>query len=436
MTTAVSIDHVSKSYRLGVIGGGTLHGDLSRWWARVRGRPDPYAPVDSTQTYDRRHGAVWALRDLSLDVSEGQVLGIIGRNGAGKSTLLKILSRVTAPTTGTVRIRGRVGSLLEVGTGFHQELTGRENIYLNGAILGMRRREVRSRLDAITEFAEVGQYLDTPVKRYSSGMYVRLAFAVAAHLEPDVLIVDEVLSVGDAAFQKKCLGRMDAVAKGGRTVLFVSHNMGLIRQLCPQSILIDRGRIVDEGPSHQVVARYLTAEGAGELERSWPDLSHAPGDETIRLRRLRVSDASGRTAGTLDFGDSLGVEMEYDVLSPITMSVGVQFTAADGSVVFRTMDWDELEEVWHAPRPVGRYVACCALPPEFLNDGRYAITWVLDDPGLKMIKEQDLLAFEGRSTQNIGGKLDRPGVIKLRLPWSCAGPGEMGAVPGPTEAIP
>ncbi len=241
--TVIQVERLSKRYRLGTIGTGTLSHDLNRWWARVRGRPDPAAKIGQGRKADDED-FVWALRDVSFEVNRGEVLGIIGRNGAGKSTLLKILSRVTAPTAGEVRIRGRIASLLEVGTGFHPELTGRENIFLNGAILGMNKAEILRKFDEIVAFSEVEKFIDTPVKRYSSGMYVRLAFAVAAHLEPEILIVDEVLAVGDAEFQKKCLGKMGEAAGRGRTVLFVSHNMHAISELCTRVILMEGGRIV------------------------------------------------------------------------------------------------------------------------------------------------------------------------------------------------
>src|SRR5881394_1065028 len=269
MSTVIEVDDVWKKYRLGIIGTGTLRHDFERWWHRVRGKPDPYSKVDqrseirnrkselATNVDHRISGVsaslgddeVWALQGVSFEVKQGKILGIIGRNGAGKSTLLKILSRVTAPTKGEVRIKGRIASLLEVGTGFHPELTGRENIFLNGAILGMTKAEIRTKLDEIVAFAEIEKFLDTPVKRYSSGMYVRLAFSVAAHLEPEILIVDEVLAVGDASFQSKCLGKMEGVAHEGRTVLFVSHNMAAITQFCRHAVWINGGRIRRIGPA-------------------------------------------------------------------------------------------------------------------------------------------------------------------------------------------
>ena len=255
MTTAISIQYVSKAYRLGVIGHGTLREDLQSWWAKVRGKDDPNKIIGSKEAIEG--DTLWALRDVSFDVEQGSVWGIIGANGAGKSTLLKILSRVTAPTSGQIKVRGRVASLLEVGTGFHPELTGRENIFLNGAILGMTKAEVRKKFDEIVAFSEIEKFIDTPVKRYSSGMYVRLAFAVAAHLDPEILVVDEVLAVGDAAFQKKCLGKMGAVAKEGRTVLFVSHNMGAVRNLCQQGVVLKNGQEVFRGLANDSVDFYL-----------------------------------------------------------------------------------------------------------------------------------------------------------------------------------
>ncbi len=255
--TVISVENLSKSYQLGVIGTGTFRGDFQRWWARQRGKPDPYQRVGEADHGNRQGETIWALKDINFTVQQGEVLGIIGRNGAGKSTVLKIISQVTAPTSGEVKVKGRIASLLEVGTGFHPELTGRENIFLNGAILGMSRDEIKRKFDEIVDFSGVEQFIDTPVKRYSSGMYVRLAFAVAAHLDPEILIVDEVLAVGDAEFQKKCLGKMGDVAKGGRTVLFVSHNMVSIQNLCTDCIYIDGGRINVNGQTEEVIRKYL-----------------------------------------------------------------------------------------------------------------------------------------------------------------------------------
>ncbi len=260
MSVVIKVENLSKLYRLGDVGTGTISHDINRWWHRIRGKEDPYLKIGETNDRTSKGSSdyVWALKDINFEVKQGEVLGIIGRNGAGKSTLLKILSRTTAPTTGSVKIKGRVASLLEVGTGFHPELSGRDNIFLNGAIMGMTRREIQSKFDEIVDFAGVERYIDTPVKRYSSGMYVRLAFAVAAHLDPEILIVDEVLAVGDAEFQKKCLGKMkDVSEKQGRTVLFVSHNLSAIQQLCYQALLLEEGNIKSIGDIHLVLEQYF-----------------------------------------------------------------------------------------------------------------------------------------------------------------------------------
>ncbi len=263
---AIKIENLSKQYRLGQIGTGTLSHDLNRWFAKIRGKEDPTLKIGQTNRLDTVDGdLVWALKDINLEVKKGEILGIIGKNGAGKSTLLKILSRVTGPTTGSIKVNGRIASLLEVGTGFHPELTGRENIFLNGAILGMTKREIKSKFDEIIDFAGVAKYVDTPVKRYSSGMYVRLAFAVAAHLEPEILVVDEVLAVGDAEFQKKAIGKMQDVSReGGRTVLFVSHNMGSIKALCNKGVVLQNGKLIFEGGIDETLTKYLNTNSTDQ----------------------------------------------------------------------------------------------------------------------------------------------------------------------------
>lgn len=296
MTAAISIDHVSKEYRLGTISAGTLHEDLGRWWARVRGRPDPIHKVDAVHPPRRTGDLFRALEDVTFDVPHGEVLGVIGPNGAGKSTLLKILSQVTAPSSGEVRLWGRVASLLEVGTGFHPDLTGRENIFLNGAILGMTKAEIRRNFDEIVAFSECEAFIDTPVKRYSSGMYVRLAFAVAAHLESEILIVDEVLAVGDAQFQKKCLGKMRAVSAHGRTILFVSHSMAAISALCTRAVLLRGGTVALHGETSRVVDAYqserLTTRGERQNVAEMPRIGTGKG-RFISLE-MHATDASGR----------------------------------------------------------------------------------------------------------------------------------------------
>jgi lipopolysaccharide transport system ATP-binding protein len=308
----ISVENVSKSYQLGVIGTGTFRGDFQRWWAKLRGLPDPHLKIGEKDYGNRDGETVWALKDINFQIYQGQAVGVIGRNGAGKSTLLKILSRVTAPTSGEIKVKGRVASLLEVGTGFHPELTGRENIFLNGAILGMSRDEIIRKFDEIVDFSGVEKYIDTPVKRYSSGMYVRLAFAVAAHLEPEILVVDEVLAVGDAEFQKKCLGKMSDVAHEGRTVLFVSHNMAAIESLCERAICINSGGIVADDSVDKVIQLYLAQS---VVKSSSVDLTTHPGrSKSMKsvIKRISFADAEGNEASIFRLGDSITFKVLLD----------------------------------------------------------------------------------------------------------------------------
>ena len=313
--TVIKVENLSKQYRLGLVGTGSLGHDLNRWWAKLRGKPDPYLKVgeanDRTQSGDSEY--VWALKDINFEVKQGEVLGIIGRNGAGKSTLLKILSRVTAPTIGNVKIKGRIASLLEVGTGFHPELTGRENIYLNGAINGMTRAEVTQKLDEIVNFSGCERYIDTPVKRYSSGMMVRLGFAVAAHLEPEILIVDEVLAVGDAEFQKKCIGKMHDVAGHGRTVLFVSHNMSAVANLCGKVVWIDTGEIKTSGTSHSIIDKYLSNK-SNLANTPLEKRSDRKGNGNARLVSIKCSAEQGKS---IQLGSDVSCEMKFSVFKQI-----------------------------------------------------------------------------------------------------------------------
>ncbi len=294
----IKFENVYKQYRLGVVGTGTLSHDLNRLFARLMGKEDPTKKVGVSNTLSKREGDyVWALQDISFELNDGEVLGVVGKNGAGKSTLLKLLSRVTAPTMGEIKVRGRVASLLEVGTGFHPELTGRENIYLNGSILGMTKKEIDSKFEEIVEFSGVAKYVDTPVKRYSSGMYVRLAFAVAAHLEPEILIVDEVLAVGDAEFQKKAIGKMQSVSRSGRTVLFVSHNLTAVEQLCTRGILLQSGQLVMEGPIHDITSAYKKASiDLSSLKRS--------GTRLVQFRDYALFDDKGLNSDEFFLGHS------------------------------------------------------------------------------------------------------------------------------------
>ena len=351
MSTVIEVDDVWKKYRLGIIGAGTLRHDFERWWHRVRGKPDPHAKVGeapnrriqaaATATENSSHSSaelgddeVWALRGVSFEVKQGEILGIIGRNGAGKSTLLKILSRVTSPTKGEVRIKGRIASLLEVGTGFHPELTGRENIFLNGAILGMTKGEIRTKLNEIIAFAEVDKFLDTPVKRYSSGMYVRLAFAVAAHLESEILIVDEVLAVGDAQFQKKCLGKIGDVAHEGRTVLFVSHNMNAITALCPKVIVLKEGSVIFNGKAEESLNYY----GASSSVSGCIDLaSKRPG---AYLQSLNIIQNGKSSSGILKADDKVDLVFSLKTSKPLSKTkLAVGFTNMRGGRVFAVGSW-------------------------------------------------------------------------------------------------
>ncbi len=321
------------------------------------------------------HEVIWALRHVSLEVRQGQVLGVIGRNGAGKSTLLKLLSRITEPTEGEAEIRGRVGSLLEVGTGFHPELTGRENIYLNGAILGMRRSEIERKFDEIVSFAEVEKFIDTPVKRYSSGMYLRLAFAVAAHLEPEILLVDEVLAVGDAEFQRKCLGKMGDVAHQGRTVLFVSHNMSAILRLTEETIVLEQGRLALRAPSQQAVDYYMTSGMAQEGERLWEGEERVDKAWPFRPVALRVRNGRGQVRGQVAAVEEFDVEFEYRLAQDITgLRVGMYLFTSRGEPVFTSFDTDDRRAFeTHTVRKAGHYISRCRIPARLLNEGRFVL---------------------------------------------------------------
>jgi lipopolysaccharide transport system ATP-binding protein len=370
MSTVISVENISKAYRLGVIGSGTLQGDLERFWARLRGRPDPLVKIGQEHRVRRVGEQFWALNDVSFEVEQGEVLGIIGRNGAGKSTLLKILSQVTAPTAGQVRVRGRIASLLEVGTGFHPELTGRENIFLNGTILGMTKAEIRRKLDEIIAFSGVEEFVDTPVKRYSSGMYVRLAFAVAAHLEPEILIVDEVLAVGDAEFQSKCLGKMDEVSKKeGRTVLFVSHNMEAVASLTRRCVLMAAGRVASIGPTAQIVGDYLGHGGVGDLEYR----GEASGVDTAIVR---VALTTSLPNNIQHHGDSMTVTCELVVPKPID-GARLEITACDDRDRKIMYLWRYDDPATPLFRSAGRYRVICRIPRMHLYAGRYTVLVVL-----------------------------------------------------------
>lgn len=369
----IEINNVSKSYKIGS-GAGEKYYSLRDVLSGVfSNQASKIAGLFREQQAENAPNSFWALKDISFDVKEGEAFGIIGRNGAGKSTLLKILSRITPPTTGEIKLRGRVASLLEVGTGFHQELTGRENIFLNGAILGMKRKEVLNKLHDIIEFSEMEKFIDTPVKHYSSGMYARLAFAVAAHLESDILIVDEVLAVGDASFQKKCLGKMGDVSKKGRTVLFVSHNMGMIQSLCKRVALLDGGRLVKVGLAKNVIDYYLGGtQGQSAAERAWQDVGKAPGDATLRLKSVRIVNTKGKVVTNIDIREPVRIEIEYwNLIKGPRRLVEIVVRNEEGIVLFQSFDLHS--EGHFSIAPAGVIKSTCFIPGNFLTDGRLSI---------------------------------------------------------------
>jgi lipopolysaccharide transport system ATP-binding protein len=367
---------------------------------------------------------IWALRDVSFDIKHGEVVGFIGRNGAGKSTLLKILTRITPPTRGYAEIRGRVASLLEVGTGFHGELSGRENIYLNGTILGMTKKEVDRKFDEIVDFSGVERFIDTPVKRYSSGMSVRLAFAVAAHLEPEILIIDEVLAVGDSAFQKKCISKMQDVHKQGRTVLFVSHNMPAVAMLCSRAILLSAGKMVMDGSPHEVISRYLNSDEGISSKQEWLDPALAPGRDVARLRSIRIVGRDGCTVSSIDIRDDVGIEMVFDVLQPgYKLLPHYWFYNEQGTMVFASLNQDP--EWYLHPYPVGRYVSTAWIPGNFLTAGMLFVscTVITRSPDTLQFDEKQVIAFSIRDNMGAGTARgdwagDMPGAVRPLLKWT------------------
>jgi lipopolysaccharide transport system ATP-binding protein len=416
MKPIIRATNVAKQYQLGSSHNSfvTLRDALSEV---VR---SPLRKLRSSQNAE----TVMALRDVSFEVAAGEVLGIIGRNGAGKSTLLKILARITEPSSGRIDLYGRVVSLLEVGTGFHPELTGQENIYLNGAIMGMSRVEIRQKFDEIVAFSEIEDFIDTPVNRYSSGMYLRLAFAVAAHLDPEILLVDEVLAVGDARFQRKCLDKMENVRESGRTVVFVSHNMPAVTRLCPRTILLENGTIAFDGPSHEAVGIYLGSGSSTNAAREWKNIAEAPGNEIVRLGGVRVRSEDGELCETIDIRSTVGIEMEFDVLQGGHVLVPTfQLINMEGVCVFTAIDHDS--EWRRRPRPAGRFVSTAWIPGNFLSEGALIIgaSIATFEPARVHFRERDIVSFhvvdslEGNAARgDYAGPM--PGIVRPMLNWT------------------
>ncbi len=388
--TVIQIENIGKQYRLGKVGTGSLAHDIQRWWAISRGKEDPYLKIGevNNRTQKGESDLVWALQNISFEVQQGDVLGIVGKNGAGKSTLLKLLSRVTQPSTGSIRVKGRIASLLEVGTGFHPELSGRENIFLNGAILGMTKSEIRSKLDEIIAFSGVERYIDTPVKRYSSGMYVRLAFAVAAHLEPEILIVDEVLAVGDAEFQKKCLGKMKDVSGSGRTVLFVSHNMAAVKSLCHKAVLLKHGQMAGMGPASEIVSQYLGMDSNSSSIRMLEDPLVS---EDVTITEIGVRAPSDQHDGIITEGKGAELYVRYSIANENAENYHFTFHLNDenGEPLF---GFGSLRD--QITLKNGEQTLVCRFPDYFFNVGNFYITMlVVKDKKKVVLMEKDIAMF-------------------------------------------
>lgn len=418
-THAIRVDNLSKSYRIrkAINTNQTLRDKLAHA-LRLPVRKIQESFNGSSLQRTTSNETFWALRDVSFEIARGDVIGIIGRNGAGKSTLLKLLSRITAPTTGRLEIVGTMGSLLEVGTGFHRELTGRENIYLNGAILGMRKAEINAKFDEMVNFAGVEQFIDTPVKHYSSGMYLRLAFAVAASLEPDILLVDEVLAVGDAAFQKKCMGKMNDVAKHGHTVLLVSHNLGAIGEMCNSVLWLDQGRIVEMGPAKEIVAKYLR-EGVSYQNR-WSRSETSPPVNSIAFWNVQLTAGKGFPVNVIDHPEPIRAEVEYEVMRPTSgVVLGVSIRNAEGFTVLQSCERDWIGRECQV-KQVGMYKAVCEIPGSLLRPGVYHLGVFAWKEGLHGIETiEDVVSFEVTAMGCYLAAL-RKGVVAPKLEWTLA----------------
>ncbi len=417
MSTAIKIENVSKQYRLGVISTGTLSHDLNRWWTtKILRKEDPYLKIGSVNDRSQKADSeyVWALKDINMEIEQGDVVGIIGKNGAGKSTLLKLLSRVTKPTTGSIKYKGRIASLLEVGTGFHPEMTGRENIYMNGAIMGMTTPEITRKFDEIVDFSGCERYIDTPVKRYSSGMKVRLGFAIAAHLEPEILVVDEVLAVGDAEFQKKAIGKMQDVSKGGgRTVLFVSHNMAAVKSLCKNGVILQNGMLVDSGDVDTIVSRYLKGDGNIENHKIWsvPEVKK----EGFELLEIGVRKVGG------DYSDVMRVDHNVELLVRYRLTQAYKnfhltfhFKNEQGYKIFSTSGAGRCVPFEHKE---GEYIQVCTIPANYLNWGSYMVDmFLVRDKSHAFYVDYDAVSFTLSNRQaSLGSWMGKePGDV---TPW-------------------
>jgi len=407
---AIKAENISKAYQLGEIGTGTISRDLERWYARIRGKEDPFLRIGETndRTSKGNSDIVWSLRDINFEIEQGDAVGIIGRNGAGKSTLLKVLSKVTSPTTGRITGKGRIASLLEVGTGFHPELTGRENIYLNGAILGMRKKEITRKFDEIVDFAGVERYIDTPVKRYSSGMYVRLAFAVAAHLESEILIVDEVLAVGDAEFQKKCLGKMGEVSKGeGRTVLFVSHNMGSVKQLCNKGIVLSNGQLAYQSDSESAVNFYQNSSAIVTRYQNNSSLEDIQGNNSLKIILFNIEALEGETI-SISSGISFHLII-YNGEVNNNLAVNFELRTIDDTIVFHHGAW--IFQNMNSEK--GNFSIKGNIPANILNSGMYKFNLVFASSKFDVILNlPDFIQFEVLNEELAGNLQQLPGIIR------------------------
>lgn len=421
----IKVENISKAYQIGQIGSGTLSRDIDRFWqTKILGKEDPFLKIGETndRSVKGESDIVWSLKDINFEINQGEALGIIGKNGAGKSTLLKLLSRVTSPTTGEIKVKGRIASLLEVGTGFHPELSGRENIYLNGAILGMRKKEITRKLDEIIAFSGVERYIDTPVKRYSSGMYVRLAFAVAAHLESEILIVDEVLAVGDAEFQKKCLGKMGDISKGeGRTILFVSHNMNAIQNLCSKVLILNNGQINFNGNVDSGLKQYLNSKEINSSIEAITNFMESQEDSEFKFLHYDLFQSDIDDNNFFSEKD-ITLKFEYQVKSDIAgLRVGFDLIdIATEQVLFRSFNDDDNDFI--ATTPKGIYSSTVVIPALFLKEGIYAIKFSIGIHSVRwLVHDNDLTLTFFVTNKNGVNKAyldNRPGVIMPQLKWT------------------